>query len=130
MGKNEQYSGIQWIPEETSSYIYYKKDFLVMLEQDHYRFTASYKHFPVGMEERERKELTLYPNPADNSFRIGGLPDAAQDFEIILFNEAGALVRTALFMPGGVVNSAGLENWMYIIKMGDGGVGKVLIRHR
>ncbi len=143
-GRNEIFSNMAWVPETTSSYIYYKQDFLVMLEPEHYRFTASYKHFPLGLEERQRKMLTLFPNPADDSFRLGGLPDNAavvntsysnasdsnaSDLEIMLFNEAGALVRTATVLPGGTVNSAGLENGLYIIRVGDM-VGKVLIWHR
>lgn len=131
-GKNEIFTGIQWIPEVTSSYIYYKKDYLLMLEEEHYRFEAKYRHFPLGLDEKPRGLLTVYPNPADGSFRIGGLQENPFDTEVILYNETGSPVLHTSVSASGMVNTSGLENGLYILRtVGNnaGYSGKLLIRH-
>lgn len=148
-GKNEIFSGMQWIPEVTSSYIYYKKDYLVMLQDNHYRFEASYGNFPFGIGEKPIRLLTIYPNPANDSFRIGSLPSetftlpgtglaswigSPSDMltEISLYNEAGSLVRNIQVGSISTINVADLNNGLYIIKATSGKAiytGKLLIHH-
>lgn len=131
-GKNETFTDMQWVPEVTSSYMYYKKDFLLVIDEDHYRFEASYRNFPMGIGENPIRMLTLYPNPADESFRIGGLPENTRQTVVGLYDAAGVMVQGISVPLNGTVSTAGLDNGLYIIKAAAGSevfTGKLLISH-
>ncbi|MBK7173692.1 MAG: T9SS type A sorting domain-containing protein [Bacteroidales bacterium] len=72
-GKNEIWSSGTWQPDMQTSYLYYKNEYVLLLNVQTYRFEASYKGFPLGYDNKTAFNFKLFPNPADNIVRIDGL---------------------------------------------------------
>lgn len=123
-GKNELLSGISWMPEESSSYLYYMQDIFLMIAEDHYRCEVSYRNFPLGIGEKPLQELTLYPNPASDSFRLTAT--GTQPLPIVIYNAGGTAVQSLKVAPGDVIDVTGLTNGLYLVRSA-GGVGRLVI---
>lgn len=101
----------------------YMRDFILdffELEEDEFDF-----HCEVGTSEIHRKDSFIYPNPTSSSFRINleNLPD--NDFQVILYNEMGSIVRQYnLNASTGSANLnfdvSGLKPGLYLLLVSDG----------
>ncbi len=120
--KTEIASGADWLPTESSSYLYYKNDYLLLISQDHYRCEASYKNFPLGTEEmkeitgKEYNNLIVFPNPVAGSFRVAGVENYPANVEIV--TAAGVAVRQfTISSASDMYDIKGLPEGMYIVRV-------------
>jgi|GEM_PF-3043726 len=107
-GKSEALSGITWVPDEASSYIYKNQDYLLLFTDPIYRWEATYKAIPLGMEEPMVSSFSFYPNPADDilTIQIPGNSNGWQNIQ--LFDMHGREVNTAgVLDSGSVIGSSG-----------------------
>lgn len=61
-----------------------------------------------------QKELTVYPNPATNSWKVSGIPKGA---EMMLFDTNGRMVWKSSIKGSGNIPAAGLPNGIYELKV-------------
>lgn len=131
-GKNELFINLAWIPEMSSSYLYYGKEYLLMLQEENYRFEASYRHFPLGIFELPDRTLNLYPNPVSEVFNLSDPYNVNRYNELSIYTLGGKLVRQVIHPEFENINVKDLENGLYIIKVTSdqgSGTGKIIISH-
>ena len=130
-GKNELFASMTWNPEMSSAYIYYGKEYLLLVDEN-YRFEASYKHFPLGLFEIPVSKLNIYPNPASTSFNMGDTDAGSRYDEIGIYSLNGKLIKKVTFPSLMDINVTDIENGAYLIRaISDkgNGTGKIIISH-
>lgn len=145
-GKNEAFVGVSWVPEETSSYIYKKQEYLLLLSDPLYRYEATYKVIPLGMEEPMVKSFSVYPNPADDIITFQVPDNGDRLLEVRMYDvhgrevtSVGAMGSSGAMGPSGnrgsgnyTIDTGALANGLYFISISNEGqttTQKVVVNH-
>lgn len=132
--------GVSWVPEETSSYIYKKQEYLLLLSDPLYRYEATYKAIPLGMEEPMVKGFSVYPNPADDFITVISPGSGDPWLEVRMFDSNGKEVTTAFVnrhsgtsgSASYTIDTKALTNGLYLLSARSGRnthTQKVVIQH-
>lgn len=68
-GVNEEYSGGSWVPRMGSSYLYYKKEYIQVINIPVYTYEASYRSV-MGINDHDAERIRVYPNPASDHLTV------------------------------------------------------------
>jgi hypothetical protein len=129
-GKTETCESGAWKPDLASSYIYHKKEYILIIDMQVYRYTASYRGFPLGIASHKSPDFSIYPNPATDFLCIRNIPATTGNNEIRICNMQGSTLRTLLSCDNEVkLNLQGLAAGQYlvVIKTPGGITSKLLI---
>lgn len=136
-GMSYAWIGSSWGPAAATSYVYYGQDYLLVFLHNAYRWEASYKHFPLGLDELNPVALRIYPNPATSYLTIDYPDNAPLNVNglqsIQLYNVSGTLVKSipAANTPV-IIDVSEIPSGTYLIKERRGRhdfTGKVIISH-
>lgn len=117
-GKTEQYSAGAWQPDMATSYIYQKKEYILILNIPVYRYEATYRGFPLGMEEKRALSFSIYPNPATDFVTIDGLKNNNETPVVCLTDNLGKQVRTLTPDQDQIqIDISGLESGLYLLSV-------------
>jgi hypothetical protein len=115
-GKTEQYSAGDWLPEVATSYIYHKKEYILVLNVPVYRYEATYRGFPLGMEEKPSLYFSVYPNPAKDFITIDGLRENNAAQVVYLTDNLGKPVKKLNLDQNQMqLDVSGLTNGLYML---------------
>lgn len=92
-GKNEQWDAGTWLPDLQTSYLYNKKEYMLLLNVPVYRYEASYRGFPLGIEENQELAFRMYPNPATDFITIECMKFGSDVPVISLHDHLGRLLK-------------------------------------
>lgn len=129
-GKTEQYSAGAWLPYVATSYIYHKKEYILVLNVPVYRYEATYRGFPLGIEEKPSLSFSIYPNPAKDFITINGLRESNNTPVVYLTDNLGKPVKTLNIDQNQMqLDVSGLTNGLYMltIRTIEGAVTRKLI---
>jgi len=98
--------------------------------------TTCTKFFPVGLDEFEAQNWSIYPNPNDGSFTLSFDSSTSETIEIQIFNTLGALVdeRRLDVQPGAqqfLISNQNLVSGVYFIMVNSGntsGMQKLVVK--
>ncbi|MCQ2309166.1 MAG: C10 family peptidase [Bacteroidales bacterium] len=112
------------IPNSGYRFVKWKSGGAIVSTKPEYSFAASidrtYKaYFELldGVDENQKTELKIYPNPAGKTINIEG----ARGTNIVIFNALGQTVFESPYEDNEIVtvNINGFENGVYFVKVGD-----------
>ncbi len=93
-GKSEEWTGSSWEPTEASEYVYYRQDYLIVFLNEAYHWQASYKYFPLGLNEVTPTAYRIYPNPASGKLAVDCPANGNRPQNIMIYNLSGSLVKS------------------------------------
>jgi hypothetical protein len=118
-GKTEQWSAGTWLPDEQTSYLYYKRDYLQVLDVPVYRYEASYRGFPLGMEDEKPVRFSIYPNPATEFVVIESSIKNSDSPVSNIYDSSGHLLKTMRLIENQTkIDLTGLSAGLYLLNIG------------
>lgn len=117
-GINEKWQGGSWIPDMQTSYLYYKREYLCILNIPVYRYDATYRSFTSGLDDlnKNRNFFSISPNPANNQIRIDLEKNSLNPAEMTIMDLTGKIVRKeTLKTQQSRIDLSNLENGLYFL---------------
>lgn len=119
-GINEKWQGGSWIPDMQTSYLYYKREYLCILNISVYRYDATYRSFTSGVDDlkKNRNFFSISPNPANDQISIDLGKNCLDRAEMTITDLTGKTIRKEnLKMQHSRFDLSDLENGVYFVNI-------------
>lgn len=131
-GINEEWDAGTWLPAMQTSYLYSKKEYMLLLNVPVYRYEAVYKGFPLGVDDELDASFRLYPNPATDIVTIDA-EKLNNDIPVLYIrNNLGELINVLkLDQDQSRIDVSGFSSGLYLfnIQTRDGSATRKVIVH-
>jgi len=87
--------------------------------------------YTLGIDDLNQSEVTIYPNPANDHFKISS--ESTLELNYSISNSLGQVIDSGVFINNHLVETSEFDNGIYFVKITNGTVGlkteRIIINH-